>query len=202
MVASGREKIFGWIAQLTTTRPGAVMAVTAVLMVCSIVLLPQLSVSTSRHGLVEAENPYQKRLNRFFDRFGDPNSPIFFVISGSTEDERRSVVDQLVTRFESYPGLEGRVIARMGPNQLARTLLFQDPSAADALRKLAPSDADMTEFLEGGVPRYLGALEARLANLGAALQMRMMMPFGANVRSEQVNRVLDRVGDLALTTEA
>ena len=128
MVASGREKIFGWIAQLTTTRPGAVMAVTAVLMVCSIVLLPQLSVSTSRHGLVEAENPYQKRLNRFFDRFGDPNSPIFFVISGSTEDERRSVVDQLVTRFESYPGLEGRVIARMGPNQLARTLLFQDPS--------------------------------------------------------------------------
>lgn len=202
MFSAGRDKLFAWIAHVGTTRSLAIVCVTTILLVLAGMTLPNLRVSTSRHGLVEDENPYQQRLNKFHEKFGDPTSPIFFVISGGDADDRRQIVDDLVAEFKKKPELDGRVIARMGPHQLAKALLLQDPEVTETIRTLVPTDTNLTTFVEGGLPAYLDAINARLGHLAAGLQMRMMMPFGGGIGTDQVNSILDRLSSLALTTDA
>lgn len=202
MFNAGREKLFAWIARMGTERSLTIVCLTFVMIAVAVAFLPGLKVSTSRHGLVEAQNPYQQKLQKFHDKFGDPTSPIFFVISGGGADDRRKIVDDLVTAFADKKELEGRVIARMGPHQLAKALLLQDPEVTDTIRALVPSGMSLTQFVEGGLPTYLDAIESRLGNLAAGLQMRMMMPFGGGVGTDQVNSILKRLSSLALTTEA
>ena len=102
MEQGARERFWSKIAKIATASPRLVLAVTAVLVVLALVSLPSLRVSTSRRGLVEESNPYQQRLLQFFERFGDPNSPVFFVISGSTPTDRRHIVDEFPPIFITY----------------------------------------------------------------------------------------------------
>ncbi|MBT6176590.1 MAG: hypothetical protein HOI23_05030, partial [Deltaproteobacteria bacterium] len=202
MFSTGRDKVFAWIAQMGIQRSLPIMCITGALLVAASIGLPNLQVSTSRHGLVEDDNPYQQRLNQFHEKFGDPTSPIFFVISEGDAQDRRQMVDDLVAELKKKPELDGRVIARMGPHQLAKAMLLQDPEVTDTIRTLVPTGMDLTTFVEGGLPEYLDAINARLGHLAAGLQMRMMMPFGGGIGTDQVNSILDRLSSLALTTDA
>jgi hypothetical protein len=47
---------------------------------------------------------------RFFERFGNPDAPVF-VLSGGTADDRRAVVDRITAALEQEDGLRGRVLA-------------------------------------------------------------------------------------------
>ena len=80
MLKAGRDKLFAWIAHIATERALPIVIITGILLVLASLSLPHLEVSTSRHGLVEDDNPYQQRLNQFHEKFGDPTSPIFFLL--------------------------------------------------------------------------------------------------------------------------
>ncbi|MED5463424.1 MAG: MMPL family transporter [Myxococcota bacterium] len=197
-----RDRWFNHLGHIAINRPRTVLAATLVSVLIGLALAPGLPISTSRQGLVERENPHQKRMLDFLERFGDPTSPVFFVVSGGVTATRRDAVDQLVDALSTEPQFQEKIVARMGPQQIAEALLLQSPQAPRELQSLAPSDVDLTTFVEGGLPAYIGALKERLANLAAGLQMRMLMPFGANVPPAQVNAILGHVNTLARTTDA
>lgn len=161
MAASLPERIFSNLASLSLARPGIVLLIAGVLFVGSGALVPRLHVSTSRYGLVSPDNPEQARMLRFFDRFGNPDAPVL-VISGGAATDRRAVVDRLVTRLEAVPELRGRVLARVGPREVAEVLLLQKPEMLSQVTAGLPPGLKVGPLVEGGLPAWLGALEGQL----------------------------------------
>lgn len=161
MAASLPERIFSTLASLSLKRPGVVLAIAGVLFVGAGALIPRLQVSTSRYGLVSPDNPEQARMLRFFDRFGNPDAPVL-VISGGAPTERRAVVDRLIERLEAVPELRGRVLARVGPREVAEVLLLQRPEMLSQVTGGLPPGLQIAPLVEGGLPAWLGALEGQL----------------------------------------
>lgn len=155
------QRFFSRIASTSLHRPGLVLAVASLLVFASVVTLPLLRVSTSRYGLVSDDNPDQARMLRFFDRFGNPDAPVL-VISGGTPDDRRAVVDRLVADFEAEPELRGRVLARVGPPEVAEVVLLQRPEILSQVTAELPPDVAIAPLVEGGLPAWFGAIEAQL----------------------------------------
>jgi predicted RND superfamily exporter protein len=123
--------------------------------------IPSLGVSTSRYGLVSAENPEQARMLRFFDRFGNPDAPVF-LISGGTAAARQKVVDDIAAGLEAEPGLTGRVLARVGPQEVAEVLLLQQPDALAQAAASLPKGLPVADLIEGGLPAWFGAIEGQI----------------------------------------
>lgn len=161
MAPSLPHRIFSGLASLCLRRPGLVLLVAGLLVACATVLVPRLSVLTSRYGLVSEENPEQARMLRFFERYGNPDAPVL-VLSGGTADQQRGLVDALVARFEAEPELHGRVLAKVGPAQVAEVLLLQRPELLSQVTGGLPPRVAIGPLVEGGLPAWFGAIEGQL----------------------------------------
>src|SRR5688500_8059058 len=127
------DRLFRRIADLGVRRPWLVAIVSLVIFALGAGLSTQLTVSTSRTGLVGDDNPDQARLLRFFARFGRPDAPVVLV-RGGTVEQQRMLVDRLQAAYEAEPALAGRVLGRLRPGDVAEVLLLQQPDALAQLR--------------------------------------------------------------------
>lgn len=123
--------------------------------------LPGLSVTTSRTNMVSDEDPQQRRMNAFYERFGRPDYPLF-VISGGSAEDRRTVVDAITEVLEEDPALDGRVFGRVNPRDVASILLLQQPGALAQVSAALPPGQDGGAFLEQGLEGWLSGLSAQL----------------------------------------
>jgi hypothetical protein len=155
------ERIFAGLADMTLRRPLLVLVIAAVLVALAASRIPGLGVSTSRYGMVSADNPDQARMLRFFDRFGNPDAPVF-VLSGGTADDRRAVVDRITAALEQQDSLRGRVLARIGPQEVAEVVLLQQPDALAAAAKALPPGVAIAPVVEGGLPAWFGAIAGQI----------------------------------------
>ncbi len=187
--------------ELVLRKASFVVTVAILLALGSTYWIYQLEISTSRHNLVAADNPYQVRMLNFIKEFGAPEMPIF-VISGGDPAQRRNMVDALTERLEQNPRFQGKTLGHMGPEELAEAILVQDLSQLSDLRLLVPPGETLADFLSGGVPLYAQAFESKLGSLAAALQIQMLSPFGPMISTEQVDRALNQVTTLAQMTDA
>jgi predicted RND superfamily exporter protein len=154
-----------WFAALGTPglrRPWLVVAVAALALVVSGWVAWTLPVSTSRYDLVSSDNPFQKRLLRFFDRFGYPDALVLVVTDGAPA-ERRAVVDSLLRRLEAHPDLGGRVLGKIGPAELAEVLLPWKPEIVKRARDALGQGRSLGRALEGGVPSWIGLVEEQMS---------------------------------------
>ncbi len=123
-------------------------------------LIPGLKISTSRRDLVSEDNPLQKKTLEFDAKFGYPNAPAI-VVAGGSKDDRRKLVDAVETELEKMPGLERRVLGRIGPEDIAEVLLLADPeSVARAVPKT--TDGSGVRQLESGLPGWFQLLDDQL----------------------------------------
>lgn len=155
------ERIFAGLADMTLRRPLLVLMIAAVAVGLAATRLPELGVSTSRYGMVSAENPDQARMLRFFERFGNPDAPVF-VLSGGTAADRRTLVDRMSAELEKQDGLRGRVLARIGPQEVAEVVLLQQPTAMAEAAKALPPGISIAPVVEGGLPAWFGAIAGQI----------------------------------------
>jgi uncharacterized protein len=158
MSGRSRQRIFARVADLGLRRPRVVLGLALLVLLVAGAAIPGLRVSTSRTGLISAQDEGQRRLEAFFERFGRPDTPVFMV-SGGTPEERRQVVDSLQAAIEAQDDLEGRVLGRVRPRDVAEVLLLQQPDALAQLRSRLPPGASLADLIEGGIVTWLGGLE-------------------------------------------
>ncbi len=156
-----RERAFSALAELGLRRPLVLLGIVAAVLAVAAVLVPKLGVSTSRTGLVAADDPQQALLLDFYDRFGRPDSAVFLV-SGGEAPQRRAVVDELSAALATDEAFAGRVLGRVDAETIAPLLLVQQPEALVELRRGLGPDADPIALIEGGLPAWLGAIEAQV----------------------------------------
>ncbi len=161
MSADLGERFFGRLSDFCVRHSKAVLGLFLLLCIVGGWFAATLEVSTSRTGMVSAEQPEQAKLERFFKRFGRPDSPLCLV-SGGTVEGRRAVVDALQLAYSAEPDLRGRVLGRLGPTDLAEVLLLQRPDALMQLRAALPPGADPSALLEAGSVGWIAAIADRL----------------------------------------
>lgn len=181
-----RDRFFRSLARIGVVHPWRLLIALLVVTAGAAALIPGLHVSTSRTGLVSGEDPQQARMNAFYERFGRPDAPLF-VIDGGTPDQRRAVVDRLEASLEADPRFEGRVLGRVGPDDIAPILLLQRPEALAGLaRSMEPEQ--LRGLVSGGLEAWLGAMaEGIEAGLSGETQ--------AEVKPEQLS---EQLGQLAM----
>jgi predicted RND superfamily exporter protein len=160
----GRDRVYVAFGRLGIRYPMVLTVIFAVLTIIGGVLASQLTIKTSRVGLVAEDNWYQSRMVEFYQSFGFPDSPVA-IIEGGTVEQRRATVDAYVAELEQEELFRGRVLARVGAPDVAETLLVSAPGSLAAFRSALPPDADVPVALERGLEGVFGLLEAQL--LGA-----------------------------------
>ncbi|MBV1861900.1 MAG: hypothetical protein KUG77_25995, partial [Nannocystaceae bacterium] len=158
---SWRDRAFHALARWGTERPWRVLGVLLIALVGFAATLPGLSVTTSRTNMVSDEDPQQRRMNAFYERFGRPDYPLF-VISGGSAEDRRTVVDSITLELEKDPALNGRVFGRVNPRDVASILLLQQPSALAQFSTALPPGKSGGAFLEQGLEGWLSGLAEQL----------------------------------------
>jgi predicted RND superfamily exporter protein len=157
---SWRDGAFHTLARWGTERPGRVLGVILLVLLVFAAALPGLSVSTSRTNMVSDEDPQQRRMNAFYERFGRPDYPLF-VISGGAAEDRRAVVDAITAELEQDPALNGRVFGRVTPRDVASILLLQKPDALAQLAAAMPAGKGGA-FIESGLQGWLSGLASQI----------------------------------------
>jgi predicted RND superfamily exporter protein len=158
----GLMRVLCAVVLVGARRPVWSISIAAIVFLVAAALVPGLQISTSRSDLVDKNNPHQRRLIAFHERFGVPDEPVV-VLTGGTPDARRGIIDKLAPKLEAVPELQGRVLARMSPETAAEVMLLADPSAlvksARAVAK-AGGDAppDIPAIIEGGLPAWLDGI--------------------------------------------
>ncbi len=160
-LARRRDKFFVGFAHVGLRWPATVSVLLALLTIAGIFFASNLSITTSRFGLVDEDNWYQRRMLEFFEAFGYPDSPVA-IVEGGTAQQRRAVVDELVAELERDELFAGRVLARVGADEIAETLLVQQAGALAELRRGLPPDADLPAALESGLAGSFGLVEQQL----------------------------------------
>lgn len=163
----GLLRILHSIVLIGARKPKWSIAIAAVAFIAAAALVPGLQISTSRSDLVDKNNPHQKRLLAFYDRFGVPDEPVV-VLTGGTPTARRALVDKLAPKLEAVPELKGRVLARMSPESAAEVMLLADPHAlAESARAVAKAGGDpapdVPAIIEGGLPAWLDGIGKQVA---------------------------------------
>ncbi|MBC8071725.1 MAG: MMPL family transporter, partial [Deltaproteobacteria bacterium] len=157
MAEPASDRLFRGIADLGVRRPWWVGTILVLVLLGAAALSSQMTVSTSRTGLISDDNPDQARLLRFFERFGRPDAPLVLV-SGGTPEQQRALVDRLQAAYESETNLAGRVLARLRPRDVAEVALLQQPGALAQARAQLPAGTDLATLVESGVEGWLGML--------------------------------------------
>ena len=161
MAASPAQRIFSSISAIPLRRPLVVLTLSGALVAGAAYVASGLGVNTSRFSLVSVDNPDQARMLRFFERFGNPDAPVMLISGGSPAD-RQALVDEVAGKLKQDAGLEGRVLARVGPEEVAEVVLLQKPEALAQAAAGLPKDLPVAELLEGGLPAWFGALEQQI----------------------------------------
>ena len=161
MAVSLATRIFSRIVAVPLRRPLLVLTVSGALVAVAGYIASGLGVSTSRFGLVSAENPDQARMLRFYERFGNPDAPVM-LISGGEPAQRQALVDAVTAKLAKDPELAGRVLAKVGPEEVAEVLLLQRPEALAEAVKGLPKGLPVADLIEGGLPAWFGALERQI----------------------------------------
>ncbi len=156
-----RDRFFAAFGELGIRRPTLVIVALTLLTVVGGFFASQLTISTSRFGLVSDKNWYQQRMVHFFEAFGYPDAPVAIVVGGS-EEERRTTVDRLSAALEQEPLFEGRVLAKVDADAIAETLLVQQPGGLARFRQSLPPDAPLAPAIEQGLEGIFGLLETQL----------------------------------------
>ncbi|KIG18186.1 putative membrane protein [Enhygromyxa salina] len=125
------------------------------------VFASQLTIKTSRVGLVDGDNWYQRRIVSFYQEFGHHDSPVA-IIAGATPEQRRAVVDAFAGALEQDEMFHGRVLARLEAKDIAETLMVQAPGQLANFRRSLPANADLAGALEHGLEGILGLIEIQL----------------------------------------
>jgi len=159
--SSWRDGAFHALARWGTQHPWRVLGAIVLVLVGFAAVLPGLSVSTSRTSMVSDEDPQQRRMNAFYERYGRPDYPLF-VISGGTPDDRRAVVDRITADLQQDPALAGRVFGRVNPKDVASVLLLQQPAALGQLTASLPAGGDGAAFIESGLQGWLDGLASQI----------------------------------------
>lgn len=155
-----RDRVFGLVAAFGVKRSSIVLVLCAVLAAIGLWIGSGVETHTSRYALVDADDPYQAKVLGFFERFGYPDSPVMLVRGGSPEG-RRLVVDEMIVELEEDERFAGRVLGRMGADELSSVALLQRPGALSALGG-SLDGADPADVLEGGLTGVLGAINQTL----------------------------------------
>lgn len=156
-----RQRLLGALADLGLNRPKLVGAVALIVLVVSGWLVAGLGVTSSRTGLVGDDDPSWQRLKTFYEEFGRPN-PLVFVVRGGNEDDRRVTVDALSRELAKEEAFAGRVLARLDAQTVAPLALLNQPDALVTLRQQLPPGTDLPKLIEGGLPAWLGLIEAQV----------------------------------------
>lgn len=131
------------LGRLGIAHPRRVLGVAAVLLALCGALAATMTVNTSRHTMVDADNPHQAKQIAYFERFGLPNTMVF-VVDGADAAARQALVDDLTARLEAHPVFADRVLARITPDTVAEVLLlqtrFEPPGGVDARGYLSAPD--------------------------------------------------------------
>ena len=191
-LARRRDKFFVAFGRIGIRWPATVSVLLALLTVAGIYFATKLTITTSRFGLVDADNWYQRRMIEFFDKFGYPDSPVA-IVEGGTPEQRREAVDRLVAELEQDELFAGRTLAKVDAEQIAETLLVQQPGGLASLRRSLPPDTDLPAAIEGGLPGMFGLLETQLlAVLDGELQVDTSNADAQLERLAALARALDR----------
>lgn len=165
---SPAHRLMRTIVLVGARKPLWSIGIAALLFVIAATLVPGLQISTSRSDLVSKENPQQKRLLAFYDRFGFADQPVI-VLTGGTAEARHKLIDHLEPKLEAMPELHGRVLARVSPETVAEVMLLADPHAlAEGEKQLAPTKGeeakpDIPAIVEGGLPMWLDGMAKRMS---------------------------------------
>lgn len=185
-----RERFFGAFVDMATKRPKVVLAVIAVLMLVGLGFGTQIGLSTDRYSMVRKEDPYQARLDAFFDRFGYPDA-LVFVIRGADADARRNAAARIVDLGEAESAFHDRVLGRMDAEHMAEVLFLFQPEALEQLGDFV-GDQPVAEVVERGLPGLMGAVDQQLSK---ALDGEV--PEGGGGDGPDADEALSRLGDLA-----
>ncbi|MHC4836572.1 MAG: efflux RND transporter permease subunit [Planctomycetota bacterium] len=143
MSADGPDGPLDALGRLGVAHPRRVLGSAAVLLAVCGALAATMTVNTSRHTMVDADNPHQAKQVAYFERFGLPNTMVF-VVDGAEVAARQVFVDDLAARLEAHPAFAGRVLARITPDTVAEVLLlqtrFEPPDGVDARGYLSAPD--------------------------------------------------------------
>lgn len=191
-LARRRDKFFVAFGRIGIRWPATVSVLLALLTVVGLFFATKLTINTSRFGLVDADNWYQRRMIDFFEKFGYPDSPVA-IVEGGTPEQRRETVDQLVAALEQDELFAGRSLAKIDAERIAETLLTQQAGSLAMLRRELPPDADLPAAVEGGLPAMFGLLESQLlAALDGELEVDASKADAQLERLAGLARALDR----------
>lgn len=201
MFNPSRRPFFARLAELGTHRPLRVLLVTFAIVVACATAIPGLGVSTSRYGLVTEDDPVQNRLVQFFENFGYPDSPVI-VVEGGTAEDRRRVVDDLITGLNQLPELEERILARVGPREVAEVILLQRPEMLTPFVNTLADGTSPADAIERGLPAIVQSIQTQLNTFAVTLQVQAFSPMGRTVTPEQAEQVLEGLTRLASAAAA
>jgi hypothetical protein len=146
-------------------RSKLIVCAAAVLLFAGIAYAVAVPISTSRYRFVSGGHD-AARLMELRERFGQ-RDPLVVVLSGGDEAARRRAVDALGQRLAQLAPLEGRVLGRIGLDQVAEVSLLIAPGALTELRRDL-GDAALVQVIEGGVPAWVRAIRQRLERVDRA----------------------------------
>ena len=178
---------FGGMVRVVSHQPRRVLLIALLILGALGLLIPGLGVSTSRRGLVDESSPLQHRLLKFFDDFGHADLPVMVIQGGETESRRR-VVDRLLHEFSKLELLKGRLLAKVGPLDVAETLLLLEPEFLHALAE--PQRREAAEYFAQGLPGLASLFQEQIQAFALSLQMQAFNPLGPGISEEKKTKVL------------
>lgn len=159
----------------------------------AIALFGPLEVSTSRRNLLSSDDPGQRRLLAFLDRFGHTDAAVF-VISGAPKAARQQVTAALLARLEAQPALAHRVLGRLDLRLVAEVMALHEPRMLDGLQVSGDAPVTLATLFRGLTTRILANLDGEARDEGDVRDMARLAPLvaalDAALRGEEVGEAL------------
>lgn len=172
--------LLGTVARFVTNNRRVVFWVTLVVFVaCGALTVTRLGFHSSRHAIVNADDPEQVRLTALGERFGSVND-LVVVLSGAAPARLRAVAGELAPRLRAIPDVH-EVFYRVDPAALGEHAIWY--FGADRLRRLhralvfaekVAGDAERAPVVRG----IAGALKAIEEGVAAVLDGELDVPEG------------------------
>jgi hypothetical protein len=162
-----RDRLLDAFADLTTRAPRRIIAVAVALAIASIaVSLWKLDVNSDPNALIDSDQPYMQKYERFLDEFGELEHMLIIIEAHGDDDAAGQVVDELVPRLRDVPGVT-TVLATISAEEQALLAphLMSEPEQREfiafinALISMAGGEASATVALTDLLQRVHATLE-------------------------------------------
>jgi hypothetical protein len=125
-------------------------------------LIPGLGVSTSRYGLVSAENPDQARMLAVLRALRQPGRAGVPAV-GRTAAARQAVVDAWPRRWRAGPAVDaGACWPASARRRSRRCCCCSSPTRWPKAKAGLPKGLAVADLIEGGLPAWFGAIERQI----------------------------------------